>query len=133
MGERRAEQRRIQRLNRRSFLGVVAAGLLAAARAAEGQPPFRLTFHREGDDPSSIVLAGELFNDGSRDVVDVWVTAEGLNVGGHVMVRGIAFVRSLIPGHRGTTFTVKLPRSEKVRSFRVFVSSFRYRSMTEAP
>ena len=32
--------------------------------------PFRITFRRERDEPSSIVLVGELFNDGLRDVVE---------------------------------------------------------------
>ena len=123
----------LQRLSRRAFIGVVAGGFLARARVAEGQPPFRLTFRRERDEPSSIVLAGELFNDGARDVVDVWVTAEGLSVGGRVVARGIGFVHSLIPGRGSTTFTVKLPRVEEVRSFRVFVSSFRYGLGTESP
>jgi hypothetical protein len=123
----------IQRLNRRAFIGLVAGGFLAAARAAEAQPPFRLTFHRERDEPSSIVLAGELFNDGSRDVIDVWVTAEGLNVAGRVAVRGIAFVSALIPGRGSTAFTVKLARAEEVRTFRAFVSSFRYGLGIESP
>ena len=34
--------------------------------------PFRITFQRERDEPSSIVLMGEVFNDGLRDIVDVW-------------------------------------------------------------
>lgn len=120
-------------MNRRAFIGLVAGGFLAAARAAEAQPPFRLTFHRERDEPSSIVLAGELFNDGSRDVIDVWVTAEGLNVAGRVAVRGIAFVSALIPGRGSTAFTVKLARAEEVRTFRAFVSSFRYGLGIESP
>jgi hypothetical protein len=41
--------------------------------------PFRITFQRERDEPSSIVLMGEVFNDGVRDVVDVWITADARN------------------------------------------------------
>src|SRR6266852_5009204 len=52
--------------------------------------PFRITFQRERDEPSSIVLMGEVFNDGLRDVVDVWVTADALNAEGKVVGRGVA-------------------------------------------
>jgi hypothetical protein len=96
--------------------------------------PFRITFRRERDEPSSIVLMGELFNDGLRDVVDVWVTADAFNAEGKVVGRGLAFVTSFLPG-RGTTtpFTVKLPRAEEAHSFRLVVSSFRHASGAQSP
>jgi hypothetical protein len=58
---------------------------------------------------------GEVFNDGLRDVVDVWVTADAFNAEGKVVGRGLAFVTSFLPG-RGTTttFTVKLPGRKKL-------------------
>jgi hypothetical protein len=95
--------------------------------------PFRITFRRERDEPSSIVLMGEVFNDGLRDVVDVWVTADALNAEGKVVGRGLAFVTSLLPGRGTTTFAVKLPRVEEARSFRIGVSSFRYASGVQSP
>lgn len=96
--------------------------------------PFRITFRRAPDAPSSIVLMGEVSSDGLRDVVDVWVTADALNAEGKVVGRGIAFVTSFLPG-RGTTttFTVKLPRAEEAHSFRLVVSSFRYASGAQSP
>lgn len=97
------------------------------------QPPFRVTFHRAPDEPSSLVLAGEVSNDGYRDVVDVWVTAQALNAAGRVVARGLAFVTRLLPRAQSTAFTVKLPRTEQVQDFRVFVSSFRYMFATESP
>jgi hypothetical protein len=95
--------------------------------------PFRITFRRGHDEPSSIVLQGEVFNDGSRDLVDVWVTAEALNAGDQVVGRGIAFVTSFFPGRGVMTFTVKLPRVEEAQSFRLVVSSFRYASGVQSP
>jgi hypothetical protein len=95
--------------------------------------PFRITFQREPDEPSSIVLMGEVFNDGFRDVVDVWVTADARNAEGKVVGRGVAFVASFLRRRGATTFTVKLPRAERAYSFRLVVSSFRYAAAEQSP
>ncbi len=87
--------------------------------------PFRITFRRDRDEPSSIVLMGEVFNDGLREVVDVWVTAEALNAGDKIVGRGIAFVTSFLPGRGTTTFAVKTApgrRGSVVPSRRLVVS-----------
>ena len=94
---------------------------------------FRITFERQRDEPSSIVLRGEVSNDGLRDVVDVWVTADALNAEGKAVGRGIAFVTFSLPVRGTTAFTVKLPRAEQVQSFRLTVSSFRYASGAQSP
>ena len=95
--------------------------------------PFRITFRRGRDEPSSVVLMGDVANDGLRDLVDVWITAEAVNAGGHVVGRGIVFVTFFLPGRGTTPFTVKLPRVEEPRSFRLSVSSFRYASGVQSP
>jgi hypothetical protein len=107
-------------------LALLDAGLALAQ-------PFRITFARERDEPTSIVLRGEVFNDGRRDVVDVWVTADAVNAEGKAVGRGIAFVASLLPERGSATFTVKLPRAEQARSFRLEVSSFRHASGVQSP
>jgi hypothetical protein len=66
-------------------------------------------------------------------VVDVWVTAEALSAEGHVVAMGIAFVGSQLRGGGSTPFTVKLPRAEQAKSFRVAVSSFRYLVGAQSP
>jgi hypothetical protein len=106
--------------------------VLLGVRLATAQP-FRITFQREPDEPSSIVLMGEIFNDGFRDVVDVWVAADARSAEGKVVGRGMAFVASSLRGRGTTTFTVKLPRTEQAQSFRLAVSSFRYASGEQSP
>ena len=95
--------------------------------------PFRVAFRRERDEPTSIVLRGEVFNDNGRDLVDVWVAAEAMTAGDQVVGRGIAFVTSSLPGRGSTPFTVSLPRAEEIRSFRLSVSSSRYASGVQSP
>lgn len=118
----------------RTHVGIILAVCLVLLDVglATAQP-FRIAFQRAGDEPSSIVLMGEVFNDGLRDVVAVWVTADALNAGDRVVGRGIGFVTSFLPGRGHTTFTVKLPRVEEARSFRLVVSSFRYASGEQSP
>ena len=95
--------------------------------------PFHITVRREPDEPSSLVLAGDLANEGGRDVVDVWVTAEAMNAEGKVVARGLVFVTPMLRGRSSTPFTVKLPRVQEARAFRAAVSSFRYLHATESP
>jgi len=76
---------------------------------------------------------GEVFNDGARDLVDVWVTADARNAEGKGVGRGVAFVAASLRGRGATAFTVKLPRAEQAQSFRLFVSSFRYASAEQSP
>ena len=114
-------------------IALTAGLVLLSPGLGAAQQPFRVTFHRAPDEPSSLVLVGEVSNDGSRDVVDVWMTAQALNAAGRVVARGLAFVTHLLPRAQSTPFTVKLPRTEQVQDFKVFVSSFRYMYATESP
>jgi hypothetical protein len=110
-----------------ALLGLVGVGLAGA------QQTFRITFHRGRDETSSVVLVGEVVNDGQRDVVDVWVTAQAENAGNQIVGRGMAYVTSFLPGRGTTAFVVKLPRAEDARSFQLVVSSFRYASAAQSP
>ena len=110
-----------------ALLGLVGVGLAAA------QQTFRITFHRGQDETSSIVLVGEVVNDGPRDVVDVWVSARAENAENKVVGRGIAYVTTFLPGRGTTAFVVKLPRVEDAWSFQLVVSSFRYASGAQSP
>jgi len=120
-------------MRRLAAIVLTANLVLLSGGPSAAQEQFRISFQRQPDEPTSLVLAGTLFNEGSRDVVDVWVGAEALNAGGRVVGRGLAFVGPLLRGRADTKFVVKLPRVEQVQSFRVFVSSFRYLGGAESP
>jgi hypothetical protein len=118
----------------RTSVGIILAVcvVLLGVGLATAQP-FRITFRRAGDESSSPALTGEVINDGLRDVVDVWVTVDVLDARGQVVGRGVAFVTPFLPGRGTTTFTVKYPRVDEARSFRLAVSSFRYASGVQSP
>lgn len=118
----------------RTALGIgVALCLVLLDVGLVAAQPFHITVRREPDEPSSLVLAGELANNGGRDVVDVWVTAEALNAEGKVVARGLVFATAMLRARSSTPFTVKLPRAPDARAFRAAVSSFRYLHATESP
>jgi len=111
----------------RSAIGIgVALCIVVLNVGLAAAQPFRITFRREPDEPTSLVLAGALANDGGRDVVDVWVAAEAMNAQGKVVARGLVFVTSMLRARGSTPFTVKLPLVQEAQAFRVVVSSFRY-------
>ena len=112
---------------------VLTATFLLLSGGPGAAHDFQLTFERQPDEPTSLVLSGTLSNQSARDVVDVWVTAEALNAGGRVVGRGLAFASPLLRGRASAKFTIKLPRVEQAQSFRVFVSSFRYLAGAESP
>ena len=114
-------------------IALAALLLLVGVGFAASQQTFRITFHRQHDEPSSIVLAGEVVNDGPRDVVDIWVGAQAENAGNQIVSRGMAYVTSYLPGRATTAFVIKLPLVEEARFFQVTVSSFRYASSVQSP
>lgn len=120
-------------MRRLAAIVLTATLVLLSGGPGAAQEQFRISFERQPDEPTSLVLAGTLSNAGSRDVVDVWVGAEALNAEGRVVGRGLVFVSPLLRSRANTKFAVKLPRVEQVQSFRVFVSSFRYLVGAESP
>lgn len=111
------------------LIGIV---LLVAARS-EGQGRFRITHGPGTRQDSSLRITGQVFNDGDRNAVDVWVTAQALDGGGKVLARGITFVSQMIPGRGSAAFIAKVPFVEGVETWRVTVSSYRDGAVTQSP
>lgn len=109
------------------LLALAALGALAAgARPAGAQGNFRVTWSVERTGETHAELAGQVANDATQDVVDVYVTAEALDASGKVLARGIAFVAPQIPARRATEFSARVPNVRGTTGFRVRVSSFRF-------
>ena len=103
---------------------VVVAALVPAP--ARGQESFQLRYNVDRTSPGQVRVNGTVVNEARFDVVDVYVTAEALDAGGHVLGTGIAYVSASIPQRGTAPFTVSIPAAQTATSFRVRVSSFRY-------
>jgi hypothetical protein len=118
----------------RSLIGAcVVVALALGPPPAQGDERFRITYERDRAEATAIVLRGSVSNEGRRDVVDVYVTAEALNASGKVVATGITFVSAFLPQRGQAPFVAKIPQVEGVQSFRVSVSGFREAFGSEAP
>lgn len=119
-----------------TFASAVIAALALAAVLTPGpalaQGNFRVTYTVDRG-PSSIEVAGKVFNDGAADAVDVYVTAEAIDGNGRRVAQGVTWVGP-IPGRGGSAaFSAKVPAVRNATAFRVGVSSFRYGSSAQSP
>ena len=109
----------------RTILGACLIGVVVFfACQSFGQAHFRITYTPRPRETASVTLDGRVSNDSDNDVLDVWVTAEGLDTSGKVLTTGITYV-ILIPRHGSATFVAKLPVAEGVQSFHLAVTSYR--------
>jgi hypothetical protein len=114
-----------------SLMGVV---VLFACQTF-GQGHFRITYTPRPREAAGVTLDGRVFNDADIDVLDVWVTAEGLDTSGKVLATGITFVSFVIPRHGSATFLAKLPvaQGKDIRSFHLTVTSYRDAAAAQSP
>src|SRR5919204_4562429 len=88
----------------------VALGVLALAAAVVGaQEQFRITWDVDRANPGRTRITGRVHNDTAVDVLNVYVTAEGVDAGGRVVARGVSFVASSIPPHSSAPFEASVP------------------------
>ena len=105
---------------------VALLALTAAALPARAQGNFKVTYQVKRTDPTRVELAGIVFNAAAVDAVEVYVTAEALDVSGKVLARGIAFVAQSIPAQSGADYSARIPNVPGTTGFRVAVSSYRF-------
>ena len=113
-------------MGRRRAIGtlVIGAAMLVPG-LARAQDPFQISFSVDRSGAGPVKISGRLLNEGSMDVFDVYVTAEGVDTAGKVLGRGIAFVSASIPPRSVVPFAISIPAAHTAATFRVRVSSFR--------
>lgn len=109
----------------RRLSGVVALVVAITATTASAQGAFRVSHTVDRTSSTQTVLSGRVFNDGRADAVDVYVTAEALDVSGKVVASGVAYVAG-VPAGSSSTFAMKVPTVRNAATYRVIVTSFRF-------
>ena len=101
------------------------AVLVLCPGLGRAQNGFNITYTVERGGAGPVRVTGRVFNEGSQDVFDVYVTAEALDAGGKVLGRGLVFVSASIPPRGTVPFAISIPAAQNAASFRVRVSNFR--------
>ena len=101
------------------------AVLVAGAPPARAQGNFRITYNVDRSGPTHVQLVGEVFNDASIDVIDVYVSAEALDAAGKRLAQGLTWVGP-IRARSSTSFSARVPVVRGTTGFKVIVNSFQY-------
>lgn len=101
------------------------AVLVAGATPALAQGNFRITYNVDRSGPTHVQLVGEVFNDASIDVIDVYVSAEALDGSGKRLAQGLTWVGP-IRARSSTSFSARVPVVRGTTGFKVTVNSFQY-------
>jgi hypothetical protein len=117
----------------RRLLPAALPALLLVAAPAAAQDGFRIAYETDASRPERVRLVGTLTNERPTDVFEVSVMGEGLNQGGKVVAKGIAYVDSRVPRGASRPFAISVPAVAGVVRYRVVVSTFRAGLGAESP
>jgi hypothetical protein len=108
--------------------------VLAAAVPAAAQSPvnLRVTHTVDKTGPTAAELSGRVFNDGTVDVIDVYVNAAAVDQSGKVLAQGIPFVGA-VPARGSAPFKARVPVVPGASGYRVGINSFRFAFGRESP
>ena len=117
-----------------AWRGIVLSGLILAAAgtlvAAQTPSNLRVTHTIDKTGPTSTEISGHVYNDGSVDVIDVYVNVAAIDQSGKVLAQGIPFVGS-VPARGNAPFKARVPIVPGATGFRVGINSVRF-AMTQS-
>ena len=108
---------------------VVAASVPATAQSPSN---LRVTHTIDKTGPTSTEISGHVYNDGSVDVIDVYVNVSAVDQSGKVLAQGIPYV-GMIPARGNAPFKARVPVVPGATGFRVGINSFRFAYGRDAP
>ena len=108
--------------------------LVAVAVPATAQTPstLRVTHTVDKPGPPTAELSGHVYNDGTVDVLDVYVNASAVDQSGKVLAQGIPYVGP-VPARGSAPFKARVPVVPGVAGYRVGINSFRFAQGRDAP
>jgi len=108
--------------------------VVAGATSVDAQAPsnLRVTHTVDKTGPTSTEISGHVHNDGSVDVIDVYVNAAAIDQSGKVLAQGIPFV-GMVPARGNAPFKARVPIVPGATGFRVGINSFRFAFGRDAP
>ena len=109
---------------------VVVAGVAPAT--AQIPSSLRVLHTVDKTTPPTAELSGRVYNDGSVDVIDVYVNVSAVDQAGKVLAQGIPYV-GMVPARGSAPFKARVPVVPGTTSYKVGINSFRFAFGRDAP
>jgi hypothetical protein len=111
---------------------VVSLVLVAGVVAAQTPASLRIVHNIDKPGPTHAEVSGRVHNDGTADVLDVYVNVAAVDGAGKVLAQGISYVGT-VPVRGSTPFKARVPVVPGTSSYRVGINSFRFGIGRESP
>ncbi len=117
---------------RRILLCSIVVAAVAASATAQTPSNLRVVHTVDKTTPPTAELSGRVYNDGTVDVIDVYVNAAAVDQSGKVLAQGIPYV-GMVPARGSAPFKARVPVVPGATGYRVGINSFRFAFGRDAP
>ena len=117
---------------RRILLCSIVVVATAAPATAQTPSTLRVVHTVDKATPPTAELSGRVYNDGTVDVIDVYVNAAAVDQSGKVLAQGIPYV-GMVPARGSAPFKARVPIVPGATGYRVGINSFRFAFGRDAP
>jgi len=117
---------------RRILLCSIVVAAIAASAPAQTPSNLRVVHTVDKATPPTAELSGRVYNDGTVDVIDVYVNAAAVDQSGKVLAQGIPYV-GMVPARGSAPFKARMPVVASATGYRVGINSFRFAIGRDAP
>jgi hypothetical protein len=119
---------------RRPLLVSAVVSLILGAGSVAAQTPatLRIVHNVDKPGPTHAEVSGRVYNDGTVDVLEVYVNVAAVDGAGKVLAQGIPYVGA-VPARGSTPFKARVPVVAGTSSYRVGINSFRFSLGRESP
>jgi hypothetical protein len=116
----------------RVLLGSLVVVAAIAPATAQIPSSLRVLHTVDKTTPPTAELSGRVYNDGSVDVIDVYVNVSAVDQAGKVLAQGIPYV-GMVPARGSAPFKARVPVVPGTTSYKVGINSFRFAFGRDAP
>jgi hypothetical protein len=116
----------------RVLLGSLVVVAAVAPATAQIPSSLRVLHTVDKTTPPTAELSGRVYNDGSVDVIDVYVNVSAVDQAGKVLAQGIPYV-GMVPARGSAPFKARVPVVPGTTSYKVGINSFRFAFGRDAP
>jgi hypothetical protein len=117
---------------RRVLLCSLVVAAFVTPATAQAPSSLRVVHNVDKTAAPTAEISGRVYNDGSVDVIDVYVNAAAVDQSGKVLAQGIPYVGA-IPARGSAPFKARVPVVAGTAGYKVGINSFRFALGRDAP